>query len=165
MPEFESRQKMSVSAKKRCTPEWRKATSEKFRTKIDDMKLAELYSSGMTQDECAATLGVSRKVVANAMKRLGIKPRVAAKRNQTGPDNHMWKGSAANLVCKHKRLYRAFGQPERCDVCGTTDSSKTYDWANLTGDYDNPADYRRMCRSCHAQYDNKIVNLLGRKEV
>lgn len=157
--------KMSSSAKARCTDKWRHETSERLRTKIDDDLLIRLYESGMTQDECAQKLGVGRKVISNAMKRLGIKARKAAKRDQIGEKNHMWKGSGANLVCKHKRLYRAFGQPGKCDVCGTEDQSKTYDWANLTGDYDNPSDFKRMCRSCHWKYDKKILNIKKMKGV
>lgn len=159
-----AKKKMSDAAKARCTDEWKIENKNRLRTKIDDAFLILLYEGGATQSECAQNLKVSRKVVENAMKRLGIKPRKAAKRDQTGPKNHMWKGLDANLVCKHRRLYRAFGQPSKCDVCGTQENSKTYDWANLTGDYDNPQDFKRMCRSCHAKYDNKIQNITNNKK-
>ncbi|MBT8448484.1 MAG: hypothetical protein KJO69_02285 [Gammaproteobacteria bacterium] len=145
---------MSESAKGRCTPEWRKQQSELKRTKIDDKWLKSLYEDGYTQQECANKMGVSRKVIYNAMKRLSISARVPKKSNQWGQQNHMWRGSEANLTCKHRRLYRAFGQPSKCDVCGTDDKNKSYDWANLTGNYDDPLDFRRMCRSCHRHYDN-----------
>jgi len=97
------------------------------------------------------------------MRRLGIKARVAAKRNQTGELNTGWRGEKATLSNKHKRLYRVFGSPNKCDVCGTEDETKSYDWANLTGDYDNPADFKRMCRSCHWKYDKKHLNFKGAK--
>jgi hypothetical protein len=145
---------MSESAKKRCDQGWRSRQSESKRTKIDDHWLEELYAEGYTQQECADKMGVSRKVIYNAMKRIGIKSRVPKKRNQWGDMNHSWKGVKANITNKHRRIYRAFGQPSKCDVCGTTESSKTYDWANLTGNYDDPLDYKRMCRSCHRNYDN-----------
>ena len=151
--------KASISAKARCTPEWRAETSERLRTKIDDEFLVRLYTSGASQDECAVALGVTRKVVSNAMKRLGIAARKAAKRDQWGAKNPMWKGAEANITCKHKRLYRLMGQPCLCDVCGTSDPAKTYDWANLTGNYDDPTDFKRMCRSCHWKYDGKVTNL------
>lgn len=153
-----TKKRMSISAKLRCNKEWRKNVSERVRTKIDDKKLIKLYSSGMSQEECAIELNVTQKVIYNAMKRLGIKARKAAKRNQTGDKNTGWKGKNATKLSKHKRLYRAFGQPSKCDVCGTSDTSQSYDWANLTGDYDSPADYKRMCRSCHWKYDKKYLN-------
>lgn len=129
---------MSISAKARCTAEWREKTAQHRRTKINESELRKLYELGATQQECAIKLGVGRKVIENAMKRLGIKARIAAKRDQWGDKNTGWKGPSAGLVRKHRRLYRAFGQPSKCDACGTEDKSKTYDWANLTGDYDNP---------------------------
>ena len=154
-----TKKRMSESAKKRCTTEWKKNASEKRRIKIDDVKLIESYGDGHTQEECANILGVSRKVIENAMKRLSIKSRVASKRDQWGEKNTGWKGKETSLVCKHRRLYRVFGQPSKCDVCGSTDENRSYDWANLTGDYDNPLDYKRMCRSCHWKYDKKILNI------
>ena len=46
---------------------------------------------------------------------------------------------------------------EECDEkVGNTfadDESKKYDWANLTGNYNDPKDYKRMCKSCHLRYD------------
>ena len=30
---------------------------------------------------------------------------------------------------------------------------KEYEWANMTGDYDNPKDYKRMCKKCHHKQD------------
>ncbi len=155
--------RMATSAKARCTDEWKLANKERLRSKIDDAKLVEEYEAGKTQAECAEILGVSKKVIFNALKRLGVKSRKAVKRDQIGEKNTTWKGSDANIANKHKRLYRAFGQPCKCDVCGTTDESKSYDWANLTGDYDNPADFKRMCRSCHWKHDKKHLNFKGAK--
>lgn len=51
------------------------------------------------------------------------------------------------------------GRPKRCEECGTTDSLKTYDWANLNGKYEDLNDYKRMCRSCHWKYDDRINNI------
>lgn len=60
---------------------------------------------------------------------------------------------------QHLRVISAKGQPSSCTVCGTTDPSKNYDWANLTGNYDNINDYARMCRSCHWKRDKKVLNI------
>jgi len=48
-----------------------------------------------------------------------------------------------------------------CEVCGAKDQNRSYDWANLTGKYDDPSDYKRMCRSCHWKYDKKHLNFKG----
>lgn len=153
----------SASAKNRCTEDWRLSQSESKRTKIDDEKLRRLYEGGMTQIEVAAALCVTRKVVENAMRRLSIAPRKAIKRNQYGEKNVSWRGENATLSKKHRRLDRLYGTPSKCGVCGTSDSSKTYEWANLTGNYDDVKDFKRMCRSCHATYDKKYKNFKGQK--
>ncbi len=153
----ETRKKMSESAKRRCTPEWRKRSSELHETRIDDNKMRELYESGMTQEEVAKELGVSRKVIFNHMRKHGVKARVAAKRNQSGPINHMWKGDNASYKAFHVRLKHEKGKAKDhgCAVCGTKDPSIWYDWANLTGKFEDMDDYLPMCRSCHRKYDKK----------
>jgi hypothetical protein len=123
--------------------------------RIDIERLRDLYASGHSQDECAVLLGVSQKAVCKAMRRHGLVTRPAIKRDQWGDRNHMWKGDQATRYAMHVRLYKRFGQEPECSVCGTTDQSKWYDWANLTGHYEDINDYRRMCRSCHRQYDKR----------
>jgi hypothetical protein len=122
------------------------------------------YDSGMTQVEIATKHKTTQKVVWRAMKRFGIKARVAAKRDQWGENNHSWKGSDASYKAMHQRLTTRFGQPKRCEACGTTDKRKSYDWANQSGNYDDVTDYRRMCRSCHWKLDEKILNMKHMRE-
>lgn len=156
-----TRMKMSISAKKRCTKEWREEISKKLSTKLPKKQIKELYSSGWTQTEIAKKYNVSQKVIWGFMKRNGIKARIAKKRNQIGKRNHMWKGENATYNAFHKRLATIYGKPKKCEVCGTTDKTKTYNWANLTGEYDNPKDYKRMCRSCHSKHDKIVNNFKG----
>jgi len=76
------------------------------------------------------------------------------KRKQTEQDNPNWKGdNATNLTTFHKRMEEKFGKPCFCVICETTDEEKTYDWACLTGNYEDINDYKRLCRSCHKKYD------------
>lgn len=116
-------------------------------------KIAHLYSLGLTQGEVGAELGLSQKVIHSTMKKAGLSARIAAKRNQWGSRNHAWRASAAGYKALHLRLTSRFGQPSRCEVCFTEDPTKSYDWANLSGKYDDLLDYKRMCRSCHRRYD------------
>jgi hypothetical protein len=128
---------------------------------FDLARAIQLYESGMSQTEVASELGTTQKVVHDRFREAGYKCRVAAKRNQMGEANHMWKGDAATISAMHIRLYKRFGQPSKCAVCGTDDPSKSYDWANLTGKYEDVHDYKRMCRSCHWKYDDKKQNWKG----
>jgi hypothetical protein len=122
-------------------------------------RVAALYADGHTQDEVAKATGLSQKVVWNVMRRSGIAARVAAKRNQIGEANHSWKGDDAGKQAFHRRLYARFGKPCACQLCGTKDPAKPYDYANLTGHYEDLEDYMPMCRSCHWRYDKKVLNI------
>lgn len=130
-------------------------------------RVRTLYASGMTQDEVAAALGVSQKVVWKLMLRHGIAARVAAKRDQRGPRNSSWKGDAVGYSALHLRVIAERGQPSKCEDCGAT-TAKRFEWANLTGHYEDVRDYKRLCCSCHHKMDGHVRNLGAhamRKEV
>ncbi len=122
-------------------------------------KVRALYDFGHTQEEIAASLLTTQKVIWRLMERHGIKARVAAKRDQRGPRNHSWKGDAAKYAAAHLRVKSIRGTPSRCEQCGTTDARKKYDWASLTHNYTDVNDYKRLCRSCHHVFDGKARNL------
>jgi len=122
-------------------------------TKLPPKKeLESLYVNGMSQTELGVNYGVSQKVIHSWFKKLEIKSRVAAKRNQTGERNSSWKGSDATYAAFQKRVETARGKPNICAACGDMDKP-IYEWCNLTGKYDDVSDYMRMCRSCHRKYD------------
>jgi hypothetical protein len=112
-----------------------------------------LYGQGLTQGEVATELGMTQKVVYNVMRRHGIRARVAAKRDQRGSKNSTWNGSKVTYAAFHKRVEVARGRPAKCERCGAEGPGRSYDWANLTGAYDDVHDFERMCRSCHRVYD------------
>jgi len=118
-------------------------------------EVQHLYTAlGHSQMEVAERLGVSLKVIYRLMINHDIPRRPQIKRDQRGLNNATWRGDSATYAAFHKRVEAEFGKPSRCARCGTDDPSKTYDWANLTGNYHDIADYERMCRSCHRRYDN-----------
>jgi len=116
-------------------------------------RVRSLYGKGLTQDEVASAAGITQKVVWRLMRRHGIVARKAAKREQRGPRNHAWKGGAAKYAALHLRIAAIRGTPARCEACGSDDPAARYEWANITGRYDDPADYRRLCVSCHRRFD------------
>lgn len=123
---------------------------------IDSGELRRLYEvEAMSQMEIAAHLGVTLKRVQTAMRRYGIQPRPPVKRDQTGERNSTWKGDEAGYQAMHLRVERRRGTPSECAACDRTDPAATYDWANLSGHYDDPTDYVRLCRSCHHRFDNR----------
>lgn len=125
-------------------------------------QVRDLYESGMTMEEVASSLATTSKVVWRLMDRHGISRRKAAKRNQTGERNHMWKGGDANYQALHLRVEAARGKPQRCSCCDTTDAGLRYEWANLSGNYEDVNDYARLCVSCHRRLDARRREQLGR---
>ena len=64
-----------------------------------------------------------------------------------------WKGTRVAYSAFHRRITKEKGSPCYCEICGITDKSKRYEWANLTGKYHDFFDYKRMCKKCHCNYD------------
>lgn len=125
------------------------------RAVVDADKIVALYLAGQTQLEVADAMGITQKVVHNTLKRQGVSRRPAVARNpKKGPDNGNWKGDNATYTAYHYRVYTARGTASKCSVCGTSDQTETFDWANLTGNYPDINDYAEMCRKCHRKHDN-----------
>ena len=148
---------MSLSAKARASrPEFLTQVHGYWKPFCSQNELIKLYvSENMSQMEIAGLFGVTLKRVQTSMRRYGITPRPAIKRNQSGENNTAWKGSQATYKGCHLRVNRIKGKPQYCEVCHDMNPLKTYEWANMTGRYDDPNDYKRLCRSCHRQYDKK----------
>jgi hypothetical protein len=124
-------------------------------SRIPEKELRCLYlNNGLSQKEIAARFQCSLKAVQIAMRNFAIPVRRPVPRNRKRERNPQWKGSAASYTAKHHRQENTCGKPMKCEMCGTTSKRKTYDWASVTGKYDDPGDYKRLCRSCHRTMDN-----------
>lgn len=124
--------------------------------------VADLYRSGMTQNEVAESCGISQKVVWKLMVNHDIERRPQIKRNQWGALNSSWKGSSVGYQGAHLRVASVRGKPSLCAWCGTA-TAKRFEWANLSGNYHDPADYVRLCSSCHHKMDGTIRNINGKE--
>ena len=120
-------------------------------------ELERLYfKDKLNQTEVGKEFGVSQKVVWSWFKKLGIKARVPKKRNQSGENNDSWKGNNAGYAAFHIRVQKVRGKADHCEVCK---KGRYFEWANLTGKFEDVSDYKMMCKSCHAKYDKKINNI------
>lgn len=129
------------------------------------MELVQLYFDRMmTQCEIATHYKTTQKVVFRWFREVGIKSRVAAKRNQYGYNNDSWKGDNASYFAFHCRIRKMKGSANKCEECGRSDDGIVYDWANQTGNYANMDDYKMMCRSCHFKKDELSNNLPNRRK-
>ena len=111
------------------------------------------YKEIKSQQEIGEIFNTSQKVVCTWFKKLNIKSRIPYKRNQLKENNHSWKGANATYSALHIRVEKERGKPHYCSVCGTMER-KRYEWANLTGNYNDVMDYARMCIPCHRKYDS-----------
>lgn len=125
-------------------------------------KVRDLYESGHSMKETAELAGTTVKVLQRLMPRHGIERRKAAKRDQAGERNHMWKGDEANYQALHLRVEVARGKPNQCSCCDTADPDARYEWANLSGEYADINDYARLCVTCHRRLDARRRKQLGR---
>lgn len=120
--------------------------------------VASAYAAGASQEEVAAELGLTRKVVWRLMQRHELPRRPPIKRDQHGENNSTWRGPKAKYAALHYRVEAARGKPSRCEECGTT-TAKRFEWASLTKNYADVNDYRRLCTSCHKRFDRIVLNL------
>lgn len=110
----------------------------------------------------------------NKGKKLSKKHRMAMSKARKGKYlgelSPNWKGDNLTISGFHYRVYRARGKANHCEICNKNDKNKKYDWANLTGNYKDIFDYKKMCISCHRKYDHKrriderILNEYGKRK-
>lgn len=116
--------------------------------------VAEMYRADLSLKSIAHALGFSIRKVGHILDAAGVaRRRTGPISPPTGPANGNWKPKVG-YHGMHARLIRERGKPQHCTTCGATSDDRMYEWANLTGQYEDPDDYARMCRSCHRLYDN-----------
>ena len=79
-------------------------------------------------------------------------------------NHHAWKGDKCGNYALHQWIYRKYGRPDHCDICGRTRQSRKYktknyfEWSCRTGIYTREArNWWQLCIACHRRYD-KIIH-------
>lgn len=123
-----------------------------------EAKIIKRYSEGKN----SVDLGIKYNCHSSCIRRILERNDVPKRRNYNtanpkifGENHGKWKERKASYSAMHQRLKRRIGAPRKCEVCGLSDQKRKYEWANLTGRYDDPNDYKRMCVPCHRKYDDK----------
>lgn len=126
-------------------------------------KVRDLYVAGLTRAEVQEQVGPGFKVE-TIMKRHGIEARRAGAREfrYRGSSSRSWKGDKASYGAFHLRVESSRGKPQLCGECGVSGPGHKYEWANLTGSYEDINDYMRMCVGCHRKFDAKRRRETGR---
>lgn len=124
-------------------------------TDKDREKLKEKYALFKSQgklDNLAKELGRTKQFICRQARLFGLT-------NSKGPHPYARKEGANPYSRYHANVRSVKGCPHKCEVCGEDNPRKWYEWANMTGRYDDPEDYKRMCRTCHRKHDKNRVML------
>lgn len=124
-----------------CNRECRYASTEMRRISV--MECRKLADSGLTRNQLALHFGVTKAVMKNFVSKHGLPVRSAH-------PSERWIRTT-NYRSLHTRVAMVRGQPNKCEKCGGERSR--YEWANLTGNYGDVMDYKRLCKKCHVRFD------------
>jgi len=106
----------------------------------------ESYKNRGNLESLAQKMGRTKQFICRQARILGLT-------NQKSSRPYAEKEGSNPYAKLHARVRALRGSPHKCEICGEGDPRKHYDWANMTGDYENPEDYKRMCRPCHRKHD------------
>jgi hypothetical protein len=125
-------------------------------------RIQQMYINGSTIREIGTAIGPGVKVQ-RIVERFIAERRQPGPRDQSGERNPQWKGSGASYGAFHFRVEAARGKPSQCVCCDDADPDGRYEWANLTGRYDDIFDYIRLCVTCHRRFDARRRSALGHR--
>lgn len=106
----------------------------------------EAFKNKGRLDDLAKKMGRTKQFVCRQAKKLGLTNKKSYRPYAEKPDSNPYNKY-------HSRVRSLRGSPHKCEICGEDNPRKQYDWANMTGEYENPDDYKRMCKVCHRRYD------------
>ena len=143
----------------RANSNWKPKKKREYPPEIIE-KACSMYMSGMTIREIIDVFPKGFKVQQILELHLPER-RTAAKRDQRGALNHMWKGEDAGYKALHLRVRSKRGKPGSCEACDS--STVRTEWANISGDYTDENDYLSLCLRCHRLLDAARRRYLGRR--
>jgi hypothetical protein len=108
-------------------------------------RVREGYLAGLSSYRLGEELGRSNSWVLSVLRQLDVP------RRRTGEQPGR-REPVVGYDAHHWRVEQVYGKPQECWKCGTTEDRR-YEWANLTGHYEDVQDYARMCVPCHRNYD------------
>ncbi len=117
-------------------------TGKPFRVSTEE--LARRYLAGESILMIAKIANYSPAAISARLRKAGVQMRPIGVYRQT----------EASYSAYHHRVTAARGKPKACEDCGCTDPACRYEWANLTGNYADPNDYKRLCKPCHVLFDD-----------
>lgn len=121
--------------------------------KLTDQQRAafiDAYVAGASNAEACAVAGVGIGSGQKIRREAGIPLNPRTQKREKHP---RYLGEEASYNTGHYRVSAWRGKPKYCEVCGLDDPNRRYEWANLTKNYGDIWDYKRMCVPCHRRHD------------
>jgi len=105
----------------------------------------------LKQAETTRRVVTGRKISEQGRKNISL--------SKMGSKHPGWKGDNVGYKGLHCWISSNWGRLKECEQCGIK-KAKKFEWANITSVYDrNKDNWKRMCCSCHAIFDKKILNI------
>lgn len=137
-----------------------------YPTEIVDQVVHMYCVEGLTVQEVQERLPKGFKAQRIIERHIPVRRR-AAKRDQSGPKNHMWKGAEITYGAAHVRAESRYGRASTlpCVDCGDLAKDWSYQHdcpGEVLSDIGvaycpHPEHYEPRCRRCHRAYDRKEV--------
>lgn len=88
----------------------------------------------------------------------GIKNRNVFKKGEnSGENNHKWKGDDVSYRSLHKWVAYYKGSATKCENCGKTGAGRQIQWSNNDHSYKrNLDDWTSLCVKCHKAHDKLL---------
>jgi hypothetical protein len=72
-----------------------------------------------------------------------------------GEKHHSWRGDSVKYTTLHSWINNRKGKAFFCENPNCLKKSKTYEWANKSGEYKRDfSDWMSLCHSCHMKFDD-----------
>lgn len=83
-----------------------------------------------------------------------------------GKKNPRWTGDNVTYGGIHDWMTYNYGQPKKCEQCGSKNENTRYHWANISGEYKRDrSDWVRLCPKCHYKYDGRVLYKYQKRKI
>jgi|SRR6185312_3960695 len=114
-----------------------------------------IYKHKPLSEEHKRKIGLSSK---------GRKASPVTKKKMSVWQKGIYRTSKPSYGTLHWRVVQLYGKAKQCTNYMCAGQCRTFDWANVSGEYLNTEDFIELCRTCHIAFDKAKGSKFGRKK-